>query len=62
MVMERRGGLQLLLPRPLSGRVEALARALGASEPHIRVEAVAVVLDPGGDAALELSRVPEEGE
>ena len=45
---------QLFLPRPLSERVEALARGPGASRSRILAEAVAAFLDRKGDDALEL--------
>ena len=45
---------QLFLPRPLSERLEALARGPGASRSKILAEAVAAFLDRKGDDALEL--------
>jgi predicted DNA-binding protein len=45
---------QLFLPRPLSERLDALARGPGASRSRILAEAVAAFLDRKGDDALEL--------
>lgn len=45
---------QLFLPRPLSERLEALARGPGASRSRILAEAVAAFLDRRGDDDLEL--------
>jgi predicted DNA-binding protein len=45
---------QLFLPRPLSERLDALARGPGGSRSRILAEAVAAFLDRKGDDALEL--------
>ena len=45
---------QLFLPRPLSERLEALARAPGASRSAILAQAVAAFLDRKGNDEVEL--------